>query len=122
MKKYYLFFALFASLSINAMSAEADYDAMAAEMSEAPTALEDMTSEIEAPDIDEEINPITISVNGTQVHVTNAADKVLEIYNLAGVRVASFKIDSDDKTVNINLNKGCYILKVDKVVRKVSIK
>ncbi|MBR0273155.1 MAG: T9SS type A sorting domain-containing protein [Bacteroidaceae bacterium] len=91
-------------------------------MSEAPTALEDMTSEIEAPDIDEEINPITISVNGTQVHVTNAADKVLEIYNLAGVRVASFKIDSDDKTVNINLNKGCYILKVDKVVRKVSIK
>lgn len=122
MKKYYLFFALFACLSISAMGAEADFDAMAAEMSEAPTALEEMTSETEAPDIDEELNPITISVSGAQVHVTNATGKVLEIYNLAGVRVASYKIDSDDKTVNINLTKGCYILKVDKVVRKVSIK
>lgn len=120
MKKYYLFFALFAGLSLSAMGAEANMDAMALEMSEAP--MEEMISEVEAPDIDEEVNPITISVNGAQVHVTNAAGKVLEIYNLAGVRVASYKIDSDDKTVNVNLNKGCYIIKVDKVVRKVSIK
>ncbi len=124
MKKYYLFFLMMASLGATAVAAEAPADLYvpAAELSDAPAAFEETTAAIEAPDLDEEINPITISVSGTQVHVTNAAGQVLEIYNLAGVRVATFKIDSDDKTVNINLNKGCYILKVDKVVRKVSIK
>ena len=124
MKKYYLFFLLMTCLGTRSMAAEtpADFDALAPEMSEVAAPMNDTATDIEAPDLDEEITPITISVNGTQVHVVNAAGKVLEIYNLAGVRVASYKIDSDDKTVNINLNKGCYILKVDKVVRKVSIK
>jgi len=124
MKKYYILFLLMTCLGTRAAAAEtpADFDALAPEMSEVAAPLTETAADIEAPDLDEELNPIAISVNGTQVHVVNAAGKVLEIYNLAGVRVASFKLDSDDKTVNINLNKGCYILKVDKVVRKVSIK
>ena len=71
---------------------------------------------------EEEIQPVTILVNGTRIHVANAAGQTLEVYDLAGVCVASLRIDSDDKTFNLNLTKGCYILKVGKVVRKVSIR
>ena len=72
--------------------------------------------------VEEEIPQVTIIVSGTRVHVANAAGQTLEVYDVAGVRVASLRIDSDDKTCNLNLTKGCYILKVDKVVRKVSIR
>ncbi len=69
-----------------------------------------------------EVKEITLTFEESQVHVTNATGKNLEIYNLTGVRLATFRIDSDDKTLNLNLPKGCYILKVGNVVRKVSIR
>ncbi len=69
-----------------------------------------------------EISSVTITVNGSQVHITGAEGQTLEVYNVAGVRVANVKIDSDEKTLNLNLAKGCYILKIGKVVRKVSIR
>ena len=46
---------------------------------------------------------------------------MMQIYNVAGVRVMTVKIDSSDKTYNLNLPKGCYIVKVGKIVRKISI-
>lgn len=63
-----------------------------------------------------------IIVNGRQVRVTNAEGQELEVYNLTGTCVATIRIDSEDKTVNLNLPKGCYILKVGKIARKVSIR
>ena len=72
--------------------------------------------------IENEVTEITIAVSGSQLHITNAAGQTLEIYNLTGVRVATLRIDSDDKTFNVNLPKGCYMVKVGKVVRKVSFK
>ena len=48
---------------------------------------------------------------------------VIEVYNLAGIRVASYKIDSADKTFDFSsFQKGCYILKIGNTVRKVSLK
>jgi hypothetical protein len=47
---------------------------------------------------------------------------MLFIYNVAGVRVMSLKIEGADKLIDLNLPKGCYIVKVGKVVRKISIK
>jgi len=122
MKKYYLFLLFAATLSTPLMAAESGAEAI-----EEPSAFTDASinleaPELETPDADPELMPIGITVNGTQVRVTNANGKSLEIYNLAGVRVASFKIDSDDTTVSLNLPRGCYILKVDKVVRKAAIK
>ena len=101
MKKYYLFFILAATLFTAPVWANEDGD----------------NDGVEA-----ELTPIAINVNGSQVHITGAAGKTLEIFNVAGVRVATFKIDNDDKTLNLNLGKGCYILKAGKVVRKVSIR
>lgn len=122
MKKYYLFLLFAATLSTPMMATEGGAEAI-----EEPSAINDASmsfeaTELELSDADPDLTPITITVNGTQVHVANANGKSLEIYNLAGVRVASFKIDSDDTTVSLNLPRGCYILKVDKVVRKAAIK
>ena len=124
MKKYYLFLLFAASCSLPTMATENAVEAEAPDYDiefEAPIPEQDFDATA-INDPDSELMPITINISGTQVHVANAVGKSLEIYNLAGVRVASFKIDSDDKTVSINLPKGCYILKVDKVVRKVSLK
>ena len=73
--------------------------------------------------IEAELTPaVQLTVSGSQVRVTGATGKTLEIYDLAGVRVGTIKIDSEDKTLHLNLQRGCYFLKVGKVVRKVSIR
>ena len=79
---------------------------------------------MEDPETDsiETINSASISVNGNTIRVANANGEVLEVFNLTGAKVAAIRIDSPDKTLNLNLSKGCYILKVGKVVRKISIR
>ena len=47
---------------------------------------------------------------------------MLKIYNVSGVCVMSLRVDGQDKRYNLNLPKGCYIVKVGKVVRKISIR
>ena len=64
---------------------------------------------------------ITLTDNNV-LHITGGAGQVLEIYNVAGVRLSTTKIDSQEKRVELNLTKGCYIVKVGKTVRKISLK
>ena len=68
--------------------------------------------------IDEDIS---INVNGQTVTVTGAQGLTLEVVSLTGRKVMSVKIDSPAQRVELNIPKGCYILKIGKVVRKVSI-
>ncbi len=72
--------------------------------------------------IDSEIQNVSISVNESTLHITGANGQVLHVYNVAGVRVMSVKVEGLDKRIELNLPKGCYIVKVGKVVRKISIK
>lgn len=65
---------------------------------------------------------IEINMVGSKVHVTGAAGLTLYVYNVAGVCVQTIKIDNADRYYDLNLTKGCYILKVGKVARKVSVK
>ena len=67
-------------------------------------------------------NKITISVSQSTLHVSGANGLVLEVVSLTGRPVASVKIESPSQRVELNLPKGCYIIKVGKVVRKVSIR
>lgn len=70
-----------------------------------------------------ETTAITMVVNANTARISNAEGQTLEIYNLAGVKIDTYRIDSDEKTISLNkLPKGCYILKVGNVVRKVSIR
>ena len=80
------------------------------------------SEDFEKEETEVELSAVQLNVNGSHVHIQGAFGKTLDIYNVAGVRVATFKIDSEDKTLNLNLTKGCYILKVGKVVRKISIR
>lgn len=75
--------------------------------------------------IEQEVSTVKISVsnNSSQdVRIQNGDGEMLEVYNLVGVRVAVYRIDSCDKTVTLNVQRGCYILKVGKVVRKVFVR
>lgn len=64
---------------------------------------------------------ITLSIAQNNVHISGANGETMEIFNLTGARVASIKIDSNDKSFALNLTKGCYLVKVGKIVRKISI-
>jgi hypothetical protein len=71
--------------------------------------------------IEQAFQEIVVSVSNSTLHVSGANGEVLSIYNLAGVKVQSFKVEGNDKRYELNLPKGCYIVKVGKVVRKISI-
>lgn len=73
--------------------------------------------------IEQEVAPITISVNESTIHIKNAEKMVIEIYNMTGVKVVTQRIDSSDKVIELdNLPKGCYIIKIGKVARKVYLR
>ena len=69
--------------------------------------------------IDEQV---TLTVEGNVVFVSGAQGEVFEVVSLTGRQVAQYRIDSASQRVELNLAKGCYVLKVGKVVRKVSIR
>ncbi len=73
---------------------------------------------IEQQAIDEEIS---ISISGQSVTVSGAQGETLEVISLTGKRVMAVKIESPVQRIEINVPKGCYILKIGKVVRKVSL-
>ena len=72
--------------------------------------------------IDQNFQGISISVYGSVLRVEGANDETMYIYNVTGDRVMSVKIDGADKRYNLNLPKGCYIVKVGKVTRKIVIR
>lgn len=54
--------------------------------------------------------------------VTGAEGCTLEVVSLTGKKVLSVEISSPAQRIELNIPKGCYIVKVGKVVRKVSIR
>lgn len=73
--------------------------------------------------IDTEYQEVSVTVSSSTIHVTGANGQMLYVYNVAGVRVMSIRIDGQDRRYDLNLPKGCYIVKVGKTfVRKVFIK
>ena len=72
--------------------------------------------------IETDFQPVVISVDNSTLRVSGANGQMLYVYNVAGVRVMSIKVDGADRRYDLNLPKGCYIVKVGKVVRKISVK
>lgn len=71
--------------------------------------------------IEQPSSNISIEIKNKEIRVSGANGKKIEIYNLTGVSISTNLIESNDATFPLNLPKGCYILKVGKVVRKISI-
>lgn len=72
--------------------------------------------------IDDEFSKISISImNRNVLAITGATGQVVRVYNLTGLCVVSYKVDVDNFHYDLNLPKGCYIVKVGTFVRKVSV-
>lgn len=71
--------------------------------------------------IDVEPQAVNISLRGRVLHVTGAEGLTLTVYNVTGVPVMTVKVDSNNGSYNLNLPNGCYMVKVGKTVRKISI-
>lgn len=76
---------------------------------------------MELIEVEQQSAQISLTDNNV-LHIIGGAGQVLEIYNVAGVKLSTTKIDSQEKRVDLNLTKGCYIVKVGKTVRKISLK
>jgi len=80
-----------------------------------------MLAQAEHDGIEVTISGITLSISNGNVHIVGASGEVMEVFNLTGAKVATIRIDSADKTFALNLPKGCYLIKVGKIVRKISV-
>lgn len=81
-----------------------------------------MVSEMGVAEQVEEHQPTIAVEDNNTVSITGANGLTLEIVSLTGRAVARYKIDSPAQRIELNLPKGCYILKVGKVVRKVTLR
>lgn len=72
--------------------------------------------------VEQSLTDINITLVQNNLHVTGASGQTLYIYKVTGVCVQCFKVEGNDKYYELNLSKGCYIVKVGNVVRKISIR
>ena len=86
-----------------------------------PVGAMEMTMEMGVAEQIEERQP-TLSVEGNSVNVQGGGGMTLEVVSLTGRAVASYRIESPAQRIELNLPKGCYILKIGKVVRKVTVR
>lgn len=63
---------------------------------------------------------VEISVQQSSVTVNGAVGSTMEIISLTGRKVVTVKIDSPSQRVDLNLPKGCYIIKIDNPAKKES--
>jgi len=67
-------------------------------------------------------NDIDIYVNGSSVTISNAQGMTLQVVSLTGKVITSIRIESPSQRIDLNVPKGCYILKVGNVARKIAVK
>ena len=76
---------------------------------------------VESENISEVVETVKVTVKGRSVRVQFAQGAILEVYSVTGTKVKSVSIETADQTVNLKLSRGCYIVKVGNVARKISI-
>lgn len=79
----------------------------------------DAANRIEIIEVDQQVQ---IIASANSVRIVGAGGQILEIYNVTGVKVMTARVDGADKRFDLSLPTGCYIVKVGKVARKVSIR
>lgn len=65
---------------------------------------------------------ITIAVQQSTLLVSNAQGETLQVVSLTGNKVMEVKIESPSQRIELDIPKGCYIVKVGKVVRKIALR
>ena len=62
-----------------------------------------------------------VSLQGQTVCVTGAQGSDLIVVSLTGRQLMKVRIESAAQHIELNIPRGCYILKVGKVVRKIQV-
>lgn len=76
--------------------------------------------DVQKSQIENEINPVVITLTSSRLNVKNAQQMTLTVYNLTGTAVLSVKVDSADKTIDLgHLQKGIYMVRIGKTARKI---
>ena len=85
----------------------------------APMPYEPIMSEM----MGDEVSRFDVSVRGAavQVHAVNCQGQILKIYDLVGKLKCEVHIDSNDKTVRVNLGKGVYLINVGGATRRIAV-
>lgn len=78
-------------------------------------------AQMEQDGVEMSVSGVTLCIKGDNVHLVGANGEVMEVFNLTGAKVATIRIDSNEKSFALSLAKGCYLIKVGKIVRKISI-
>lgn len=65
---------------------------------------------------------VDVVYNDGILTVTGAEGQVLQIVTVTGNVVMHKRIDSPEQKIELNIPKGCYIVKVGKVVRRVYVR
>lgn len=78
-------------------------------------------SEMEFAAAEQVDDQIEVSIEGQVAYVTGAQGKELIVVSLTGRQLLKVKIDGTAQRIELNIPKGCYILKVGKVVRKIQV-
>lgn len=64
---------------------------------------------------------LRIAVSSGSIQLYGAVGQIVEIYNVTGVKVVSVKIDTEGQSVRLPSSKGYYLIKVGRIVRKISV-
>ena len=81
-----------------------------------------LASEMEFAATEQVDEQIEVTIEGVTAYVTGAQGKELVVVSLTGRQLMNVKIDSPAQRIELNVPKGCYILKVGKVVRKIQVR
>ena len=65
---------------------------------------------------------VEVAYNDGSLTVTGADGLTLQIVSVTGKVVMNKRIDSPEQKIELNIPKGCYIVKVGKVVRRVYVR
>ena len=81
-----------------------------------------LASEMEFAAVEQADEQIEVTIEGGTAYVTGAQGKELVVVSLTGRQLMNVKIDGPAQRIELNVPKGCYILKVGKVVRKIQVR
>lgn len=98
-------------------SAPAEVAPFAMQSSASTAMVANAPGQMDAPNFDE----IALTVRGNQVRVQHAEGLTLMVYNITGVKVSTHRVESDDYSFTLNVDRGIYIVKVGKVARRITI-
>lgn len=78
---------------------------------------------VEATSTVHEASNFTLSIQkgAIQVHATACQGQTLKVYDIVGKLKCEVAIDSNDKTIRINLSKGIYLINIGQITRRVNI-